>query len=243
MISAACSASNIVTKFFGSGGSIESRIEDVEEELNPEGCFTTEEQFAEYWEGTKMMELVFEGKTCATGNLAVYKNCLSGKVLQEGMCIEEAEMACSPEYAALPELFGGESARIPLFPIHSEAEDPVGFLEVSALGNGEGVLMYGLSDKHLCTIDIEVDFRGALVDDGCSLSGQANMTFLYQGSACAGVCSSGPNSNPCPVTRSGESTWQASVNWDDGAKKWIISGGAGCDDESSPGCVGFRGEY
>jgi hypothetical protein len=233
----------MVTKFFGSGGSIEGRIQDVEDELNPEGCFTTGEQFDEYWEDTRLKDLFYEGKTCAAGNLAAYRNCLRGKVLQEGMCVEEAEMACSGEYADLPVLFGGGNARIPLDPTHNDAEGSMGFMEISDWGFGEGVLMYGLKDSHLCTIDIEVDFKGELDEQTCSLSGEASLNFLYEGSACASVCSSGPNSIPCPVTRSGESTWQASVTWDDAANKWIISGGAGCGVDSSPGCVGFRGEY
>jgi hypothetical protein len=160
------------------------------------------------------------------------------------MCIEEAEMVCSQAYADLPELFGGVTVRIPIDPIHDDAEDPVGFLEVSDWGYVEGVLMYDLKDAHLCTIGIEVDFGGEIDENSCSLGGEASLTFLYEGSACASVCSSGPNADtPCPVTHSGKSTWLASVDWDDLAKKWIISGGAGCDDENSPGCVGFRGEY
>lgn len=242
VISAACSASNIVTKFFGSGGSVEDRIQDVEDELNPEGCFTRGEQFDEYWE-SRSKDLALEGKTCAAGDLAVYRNCLRGRVLQEGMCIDEAEMACSQENADLPVLFDGVNARIALDPTHSDAVDSMGFLEVSGWGFAEGVVMYDLKDAHLCTIGIEADLRGELDYETCAFSGEADLNFDYEGSACASVCGSGPDSDtPCPVTRSGESTWQATVTWDDAAKKWIIMGGAGCDDASSPGCVGFRGE-
>ena len=241
-VSAACSASNMVTKMFGSGGSIDDRIQDVEDELNPEGCFTRGEQFDEYWENTKLPDLFYQGKTCATGNLAAYRNCLKGKVIQEGMCIEEAEMACSAEFADLPTFLGAEEERIPIDPTHSDAIEDTGYMDVDGLFGVEGLLWYDLKDAHLCTIGVEAYFRGGIYDDTCSLKGDAELNILYEGSACASVCSSGPDSDtPCPVTRSGRTTWQATVTWDDATKKWIISGGIGCEDENSPGCAGFRG--
>jgi len=244
LVSVACSMNNVISRSIVSPG---DSVEAVEDELagrgNSDGCFTTGEEFIDYWENTRLKDLALEGKTCAKGNLAAYRNCLNGKVLQEGMCIEEAEMACSQEYADLPTLFGGENARIPLDPNHSDAEESMGFMEVSGWGFAEGVLMFVLKDKHLCTIDIEADFKGELDDDTCIIGGEADLNFLYEGSACASVCSSGPDSDtPCPVTRSGRTTWEATLTWDDAAKKWIISGGVGCDDENSPGCVSFRGE-
>jgi hypothetical protein len=243
VVSAACSLTSVISRSVSSPG---DSVDIVDDELaggGGDGCFTIGKEFDEYWENTRLKDLSFKGKTCATGNLAAYRNCLKSRVLQEGMCIEEAEMACSQEYADLPVLFGGENARIPLDPTHSEAIESMGSMEVNDWGFVEGVLMYDLKDAHLCTIGVEADFKGELDDGTCSLKGEADLNFLYEGSACASVCNSGPDSDiPCPVTRSGRTTWQATITWDDTARKWIISGGVGCDDDESPGCVGFRGE-
>jgi hypothetical protein len=88
---------------------------------------------------------------------------------------------------------------------------------------------------HVCTINVSGTFQGTYDRASCSMSGTAELTFIYDGVACASVCGSGPNSEvACPVTRSGGTTWEATL--DEGLIRGGI-GGADCD----PGCVGFLG--
>jgi hypothetical protein len=241
-VSGACSLSSTI---FRASGSPADSVEIVETQMagggDADGCYTTGDEFDEYWTSYMYSSLSSVGKTCDIGAVNDYQYCLRGKILGEGMCKEEAEMACKGEYAAIEPVFE-ENIRISLDPTHSEAEDETGYMDVDN-GNVSGLITYTMKDKHLCTINVKANFAGDFLTDGCTMSGKASLEILYDGTACASICGSGPDSQtPCPVTQTGETTWQATVTRDYDANIWVIQGGVGCGD-NDPGCVGFQGGY
>ena len=236
IISAACSVSNIIEQLFASPFGIDERIENVEKELDPEYCFTTGAEFEEFWTHSIYEGLAWSGRTCSTGAINAYKNCLKTNILQGGMCYAEAEGACQVEYESIPPNFPAGIAQFPLDATHSEAEDVMGLMELDEWGSVEGFLWLTLKDKHLCTIGVEANFQGEFDVDSCTMSGSALLDYLYEGTACASVCGSGPDSEtPCPVTISGETTWEATL------ENGKLMGGVGGED-CDPGCVGFWAE-
>jgi hypothetical protein len=99
-----------------------------------------------------------------------------------------------------------------------------------------GNLSYLIKDMHVCTINVSGSFQGTIDNATCMMSGEGELTFVYDGVACPGVCGSGPNSEAaCPVTISGGTTWEATM------KDGRLLGGIGCADQNAPGCVGFSG--
>ncbi len=236
LISAACSATNAIQRVFGSGGGIGKSVEIVEAELSTEDCFTSGDQFDEYWDQEILPDLISDRRNCSSGDVSVLKNCLKSQVLQGGKCIAEAQAACQVEFEAIPLNFPQGTARLPLTVAHSDAEEKIAFMDIQGYGDyAEGMISYILKDAHLCTIEVEANFQAVFNDSTCSLEGTAMLEMIYEGAACASVCSSGPNSIPCPVTRSGEVPIQATL---DNGKLLGGIGGEDCD----PGCIGFSAE-
>ncbi len=201
---------------------------------NEESCQSTGGEFDSFWEENIYPGLVGDNRNCSSGDVNVYKNCLKDLMVRGERCYEDALLACEAAYQDIPQNISGT---IGLDVLHSEAENVNASIIISSESDAvSGSLSYSLKDAHLCTITISGTFQGTYDVARCSMSGNGELTFIYDGVACASVCGSGPNSEvACPVTRSGGTTWEATL--DDGVLTGGI-GGADCD----PGCVGFRGE-
>ena len=210
--------------------------QDQEGYSGQEGCVATGTEFQQFWDDSIYPELVNNSRNCSSGDVSAYRNCLNDQMVRGELCFEEAFIACEADYKAIPNNITGS---ISLDINHSEAENVQGLILISSETDSvSGSINYILKDMHVCTINISGSFQGTYDRASCSISGNGELTYIYEGAACASVCGSGPNSETaCPVTISGGATWEASVEGD------TITGGIGCDDENSPGCVGFRGGY
>ena len=195
-------------------------------------CVATGAEFDRYWEDTIYPDLVRNSRNCSSGDVSAYKNCLKDQMVRGELCFEEAYAACEVDYQAIPRNISGS---ISLDINHSDAENVVASILISSETDFvSGSLSYTLKDMHVCTISVSGTFQGTYDRASCSMSGNGELTFIYDGVACASVCGSGPDSEvACPVTVSGGTTWEATL--DDGLLRGAI-GGADCD----PGCVGFR---
>ena len=207
---------------------------DPAENTSGDDCLLTGEEFEAFWEESVYPDLVRNSRSCSPGSVSIYKNCLKTAMISGEDCFPEAQAVCQADYGNIP---ANPSGNISLDIMHSEAESVAASILVSSETDSvSGNVSYVLKDRHLCTITVSGTFQGAFEEASCAMSGTAQLTFVYDGTACASVCGSGPASEvSCPVTRSGGTTWQATVN------TGVISGGIGCDDPDSPGCVGFRG--
>jgi hypothetical protein len=209
----------------------EPEIQKQPDKESQESCQATGGEFDSLWEESIYPGLVGDNCNCSSGDVNVYKNCLKDLMVREGECYEDARLACEGAYQDIPQNISGT---IGLDVLHSEAENVNASIVISSESDAvSGSLSYVLKDAHLCTINVSSTFRGTYDLARCEMSGSAELTFIYDGVACASVCGSSPNSEAsCPVTRSGSTTWQATV--DEGVLRGGI-GGENCD----PGCVGF----
>jgi len=199
-----------------------------------EGCGASGEEFDRFWDETIYPDLVRDSRNCSSGDVNAYKNCLKDQMVRNELCFEDASAVCEVDYKAIPSNITGS---ISLDINHSEAENvDASILISSETDSVSGSLSYTLKDAHLCTINVSGTFRGTYDAAHCAISGNAELTFIYDGVACASVCGSGPDSEvACPVTRNGGTTWEGAIEGDS------IWGAIGCEDENSPGCVSFRG--
>ena len=162
---------------------------------------------APYWEEVVQPQLIAEGRACQRTAIAMYKSCLQDQGVQ-GVCQEEALIACEHLYRAIPRTETGGPVTKKVTVMHSEAQNVAGSLVYNASGGGvSGNISYILQDRHLCTIRITSTLSGTLDVETCTLSGTAQVTEVYEGTACASVCSDGS----CPVTRSATVPWQATL--------------------------------
>jgi len=163
---------------------------------------------APYWEEVVQPQLIAEGRVCQQTAIAMYKSCLQDQRVQ-GVCQEEALMACEHLYRAIPRTETGGPVTKGVIVMHSEAQNVAGSLVYNASGGSgvRGKISYILQDRHLCTIRITSTLSGTLDVDTCTLRGTAQVTEVYEGTACASVCSGGS----CPVTRSATVPWQATL--------------------------------
>jgi len=199
-----------------------------------ESCLINGQEFESFWQENIYPALVRESRNCNIGDVNDYKYCLRDQMVNEEECYPEAQAACNDVYRNIPRNLSGT---IPLDIGHSEAEGVAASILLSTESDAvTGNLRYVMNDMNKCTITVTGSFQGTVDKPLCTMSGNGKLTFTYNGTACASVCSSGPNSEAaCPVTVSGGATWQASI------KNGELVGGIGCGDSSAPGCVGFSG--
>ena len=163
---------------------------------------------APYWEEVVQPQLIAEGRVCQPTAIAMYKSCLQDQGVQ-GVCQEEALMACEHLYRSIPRTETGGTVTQKLTVTHSEAQNIAASLVYNGSG-GSGVrgnIKYILKDRHLCTIKVTSTLSGSFDLHTCTLSGTAQVTEVFEGRACASVCSEGS----CPVTRSASVPWQATL--------------------------------
>jgi hypothetical protein len=102
LIALACSASSLITKFFGSGGSIDSRIQDVEDELTSgnDTSTTCDPNWwsTDYWE-INILPLLSENKAHCW-DFSSYQTCVQDRA-RAGDCPGEASNYCAPVYQQL----------------------------------------------------------------------------------------------------------------------------------------------
>ncbi|MBS3752017.1 MAG: hypothetical protein KGY46_01350 [Anaerolineales bacterium] len=180
---------------------------DSQKEEN-EDCTGDLSWVAPYWEEVVQPQLIAEGRACQRTAVAMYKSCLQDQGVQ-GVCQEEALMTCEHLYRAIPRTETGGPVTKGVIVMHSEAQNLAGSLVYNGSGGSgvRGKISYILQDRHLCTIRITSTLSGTLDVDTCTLSGTAQVTEVYEGTACASVCSGGS----CPVTRSATVPWQATL--------------------------------
>ncbi|MDZ7843599.1 MAG: hypothetical protein U5K99_02180 [Anaerolineales bacterium] len=191
--------------------------DEVQELSTPEPADNQEEEedecpgdsswVAPYWEEVIRPQLIAEGRACQRTAIAIYKSCLQDQGIQ-GVCPEDALAFCEPQYQDIPrdETSGPVIQAVAV--MHSEAESVSASLVYSSSGGPVGgQINYTLKDSHLCTITVTSILSGTFSLDTCTLSGTAQVTEVYDGSACASVCSGGS----CPVTRSASVPWQATL--------------------------------
>lgn len=190
--------------------------------------------FQDYWESTIWPDLIAEGRNCQRTAVNKYRACLQDQAIQE-VCPLDALAVCEELYQAIPANDGGEMVSLSPSIIHSEAEQEATSLSYpSAGGPVSGSFNYMLRDMHVCTITVNSTLQGTYDPATCSMSGTAQMSFTYEGKACASVCGSGPESETaCPVTRSGSPGWEATL------ENGVLSGRMG-NDACQPGCIGFQ---
>ncbi|MFO8036061.1 MAG: hypothetical protein R6U57_05495 [Anaerolineales bacterium] len=206
--------------------------EKEEEECPPDGSW-----FQSYWDETIYPDLIEEGRNCQRGAVAVYRNCLKAQAVQ-GVCPLDAVAACEDAYRAIPANDSGGTVNLSPDVFHGGAEEVMTSLTYPSAGGAvSGSFHYVIHDQvNQCTITNDAAITGTYDPATCTMSGQAQMTVLYEGKICVSVCGSGPNSPAaCPVTKAGSTSWEATL--EDGVLSGGI-GGASCE----PGCIGFRGE-
>jgi len=199
-----------------------------------ESCSSDISWVNEYWEEVVMPILVEENRSCQTRAVTIYKSCLQDQAIQ-GICLPEAAVACEAEFQAIPLNDGGGSVSLSPSVLHGSAEDvATSFTYPSSGGAVSGQFKYVMKDMHVCTISVTSNISGSYDPRTCSMSGTAQLTYTYTGTACASVCGSGPDSEvACPLTLAGTVPWQATL--EDG----MLRGGIGGDD-CDPGCFGFQ---
>lgn len=176
-----------------------------------------------YWEDVIQPQLVAEGRACQRTAIAIYKACLQDQGIQ-GVCPEEALEFCQPKYRAIPREETSGAVTAALIVMHSEAESVSGTLVYNGSGGPvRGQVHYQLKDRHLCTITVSSTFVGNFDLDNCSLNGTAQVSEVYDGAACASVCSSSPDGEvACPVTRTAAVPWWATL--EDGELRGGVDG-------------------
>ncbi|MFO8036531.1 MAG: hypothetical protein R6U57_07895 [Anaerolineales bacterium] len=201
----------------------ESAANQAEEE---EDCPGDSSWVAPYWDEVIQPQLVAEGRICQQTAIAIYKSCLQDQGIQ-GVCPEDALAHCDPLYRAIPRTESSGTVTQKLTVMHSEAQNIAASLVYNGSGGSgvRGKISYILQDRHLCTIRVTSTLSGTFDLDTCTLSGTAQVTEVYEGTACASVCSGGS----CPVTRSASVPWQAIL--EDGE----ISGGVNGNGSSVSG--------
>ena len=207
---------------------------EMEVDSDPDDCAVTGDEFEAFWEENIYPALVRESRNCSIGDVNVYKYCLREQMVNGEVCYPEAQLACQVEYRGIPENLNGA---ISLDIAHSEAEGVAASMLISGETDSvSGNFSYVMNDMNKCIINVTGSFQGVIDESLCRMSGNGMLTFIYNGVACPSVCGSGPNSEAaCPVTLSGNATWEASM------KNGELIGGMGCGDNSAPGCVGFSG--
>jgi hypothetical protein len=235
--STACLTTNVLQRVFGFGGGVEKSVDILEDEMAREDCPATGPEFEAYWEDHIYPDLVYDKRNCSKSAVNVFKNCLKVQVLQGGKCLTDAQQACQEEFEVIPLNEGGDVtvATVDLVGFHSSAEQVTASLTYnSGGGTVNGDIQYQIKDMHVCTIIVKSTLSGNYDLEACTMSGTAQVTEIYEGAACASVCSASPDAEvACPVTISDNLPWQATL--EDG----VLSGGVNGTGSEVSG-FGFR---
>ncbi|MGD2254053.1 MAG: hypothetical protein PVF70_14165, partial [Anaerolineales bacterium] len=178
--------------------------------------------------------LVVEGRNCQVDAIASYFGCLFERAW-DGLPQAEAELACQDLYDAIPPNDAGGTVTI-FGEVLVGGADPnsVMISYPSAGGSVEGDMYYILYEQtHQCTIKISAQVVGSYSRNTCTMRGTAEIQIVYEGGVCVDVC--GPSEaspGPCPVTISGSTTFQATL--ENGELRGAV-GDVDCD----PHCFGF----
>jgi len=186
LTSLACSAGAVVTKFFGSGGSIERRIQDVEDELTlgDEGADTCDPNWwsTDYWE-IKILPLLSESDAHCW-DFSPYYNCVQDRA-QAGDCPGEASDYCAPVYNFI--LNESKTGQIQLLDdklYHRDNDNTFAIGFSMSGGPVEGFIRidyrteYG--DGDYCQVTIEKVFSGSYDPESCTLTGVASITETHE---------------------------------------------------------------
>lgn len=184
LLSLACSASNIVGKFFGSGGSIESRISAVENELTlDQGVDTCEPNWwsTDYWE-INILPLLSESEAHCW-DFSPYQRCVQDRA-QAGDCSGEAMDYCAPVYQAILAESTQRQIQLRDDSLYVRDDDNTFAIQFSLSGGSvDGFVRidyrteYG--DGDYCEVTQEKVFSGTYDPGSCTLSGTVTITETH----------------------------------------------------------------
>lgn len=185
LFSLACSASNIVTKFFGGGGSIEGRIQDVENELalGDENADTCEPNWwsTDYWEIYILPELSESPAHC--WDFHPYRECVEDRA-QAGDCPGEASSYCAPVYEQIKQESTQRAIQLRDDSLYVRDDDNTFAIQFSLSGGSvEGFVSidfrteYG--DGDYCEVTQEKVFTGYYDPESCTLTGTVTITETH----------------------------------------------------------------
>ncbi len=185
LTSLACSAGTIVENIFGSGGSIDQRIQAVEDELTlgDEGSDSCDPNWwsTDYWEINILPLLAESDAHC--WDFSAYFNCVQDRA-QAGDCPSEASNYCAPVYQLiLNESTKGE-IKIVDNQLYVRDDDNTFAISFSMSGGSvEGYLLvdfrtdYG--DGDYCVVTQEKVFTGSYDPGSCTLTGTVTITETH----------------------------------------------------------------
>jgi len=148
----------------------------------------------------QLPRLVEDGKNCQPKAAWKYRSCLQDQAAS-GVCLEQAIDACHAHYEAIPLNDSGGTVSLSPTIQHGAAEsESTSLIYPSGGGTVSGQFFFTLDDNvNYCTVTITSTINNGSYDQAtCYMSGTAQLTNLYEGLSCLGVC--GPSTGACPKT-------------------------------------------
>ena len=196
-------------------------------------CSSDSRWLDEFWNEAVIPRLILDGKNCQPTAIGTFRSCLQEQAAA-GICPDDASDACYPIYEAIPANDSGGSVTLSPNILHGNAESvSISLIYPSGGGAVTGQFFFVIEDNvNYCTSTTTGSVSGAVFDPAtCSISGSADISTVYDGIACPGIC--GPSTGACPIT------FQGTVPLDATLEDGVLSGFIG-DQECLSGCFGFR---
>ncbi|MEE8357555.1 MAG: hypothetical protein V3R33_09630 [Anaerolineales bacterium] len=204
-------ATIVPDNYDSSSSNSDGESSNIEEDYESEDCSSDGSWLDEFWDGAVVPLLVEEGKNCQESAGWIYRSCLQDQAAS-GACLEQAKIACSFEYDTIPLNDSGGSVTISPSILHGFAEsESTSLTYPSGGGTVSGQFFFTVYDNvNECTITTTSTINSGSYDQAtCKMSGTAQLTNLYEGLSCLGIC--GFSLGACPKTRQANVPWKASL--------------------------------
>ena len=204
-------ATIVPDNYDSSSSNSDGESSNLEEDYESEDCSSDGSWLDEFWDGAVVPLLVEEGKNCQERAGWMYRSCLQDQAAS-GVCLEQAIDACSFEYDTIPLNDSGGSVTISPSILYGGAEsESTSLTYPSGGGTVSGQFFFTFYDKvNECTITTTSTINSGSYDQAtCYMSGTAQLTNLYEGLSCLGIC--GFSLGACPKTIQSNVPWEASL--------------------------------